>query len=155
MTQLQFNPDAEDKVLNLEQMRFVEFYTALGSDTYGNATQSYLKAYNCSYVTAKSNSAQIIKKPHIIEAINMQLEIQGLNDVTVDRELFSTILQNKDLSSKMAGIREYNKLRKRVVDSQKQPLMIGLSLTQIFDEANKGRVEVTRREDLQFDLGSV
>jgi hypothetical protein len=44
------------------------------------------------------------------------LELQGLNDSYVDKQLELLITQNADFKAKIAAIREYNALKKRIVN---------------------------------------
>jgi hypothetical protein len=47
------------------------------------------------------------------------LDLSGLNDDFVDKELLFVIMQNSDLGSKVKAISEYNKLRQRITDKSK------------------------------------
>lgn len=98
---------------------FCQYYVK-DKDLMGNKIRSYMKAFNVpenKYNSASSNINYIINKEHIILRIDELLkETYGkdLNDNTVDRHLLFVIMQNFDLNAKVAGIREYNRIKGRV-----------------------------------------
>ena len=51
--------------------------------------------------------------------MNKLLDDMGLNDAHVDKQLAFLITQNAELSVKMSAIREFNKLRQRIVEKSK------------------------------------
>lgn len=55
---------AETK-LTAKQMAFCEEYVSNGY----NATQAYLKAYDCEYKTANVEGGRLLKKPHVKEYV--------------------------------------------------------------------------------------
>ena len=111
------NPDLP---LNVKQERFCQLY-ASDREFFGNGVQSYLEAYNPSrknpnwYDIACISASNLLGVPKVFNRINELLEIGGLNDVAVDKQLSFVIHQHKDTSSKVAAIREYNKLRQRII----------------------------------------
>jgi len=102
---------AADK-LNPKQRLFCELF-ASSEEFFGNGVQSYLKAYGCSYSTAKTNAHQQLTKTHILAYINELLEVV-LNEAHADKQLAFLITQNADFGAKMAAIREFNALRQRI-----------------------------------------
>lgn len=88
----------------------------------GNGTHSYAHAYNIPkegnwFKKAAVGSSRLLKSVKISNRITELLNLV-MNDATVDNELGYVITQKSDLSSKVAAIREYNKLKKRVSDLQ-------------------------------------
>lgn len=82
---------------------------------FGNGVQSYIDAFNCeNYDTAKVEASKLLTKPNIIKRINEILDIAGLNDENVDKQLSMLINQNVDFKSKISAIKEYNALRGRI-----------------------------------------
>jgi hypothetical protein len=71
----------------------------------------YDRAYNVCSVEGGKN----LRKPHIQQRVMVLLNEMLRNDV-VDAQLAKVILQNVKLDSKIAAIREYNKLRQRITD---------------------------------------
>lgn len=104
--------------LTLKQETFCRLY-ATDAKFFGNATQAYIKAYAVNtdipgaYTTARAAAHENLTKPHICERINQLLEDIGFTDTEVDKQLAFVIMQHGDLKAKMAGIKEYNQLKKR------------------------------------------
>jgi hypothetical protein len=109
-----------NKKLTLKQKKFCELYSG-NSEFFGNGVQSYLSAYNVdmnkpnAYVIAKSGARENLTKPHILSYINELLEAE-INQVFVDKQLGMLIIQNADLPTKLGAIREYNKLKGRIIN---------------------------------------
>ncbi len=68
------------------------------------------------YKTACSAASRLLRNVKVLERINELLENNVLNDQFVDKQLGLLITQNADFSNKLGAIREYNKLRQRIVD---------------------------------------
>jgi phage terminase small subunit len=101
--------------LNPRQEMFCQLY-ASDREFFGNGTQSYIEAFDLTpnrYGTARTNASLLLTKTNILKRIDELLEIY-INDQVVDKELGFVVLQKADLSAKVAAIREYNKLKKRV-----------------------------------------
>lgn len=107
--------------LNPQQELFCKLY-ASDREFFGNGTQSYIEAYGVdatkpgSYAAARSSASEFLTNPNILDRINHYLDLGGLNDATVDKELLFVIRQHDDKASKVAAIREYNKLKQRITD---------------------------------------
>lgn len=71
------------------------------------------------YDTARNEASVTLAKPCILKRIHDLLDKAGWNDDTVDSALLYVILQMDELPSKVAAIREYNKLKKRTDDAPK------------------------------------
>lgn len=88
------------------------------------------------YLAAKSAAWRLLTNVYILRRIDELMEIY-INDQVVDKNLGVVILQNADFSSKVAAIREYNKLKQRIIDKTDitsggkplpQPIYAGLSI---------------------------
>lgn len=107
--------------LNPKQELFCKLF-ASDREFFGNGVQSYIEAYEPSqskpgwYNSARASASQLLTNPNILKRINQIFEEGGLNDAFVDKQLEIVITQNADLSSKVAGIREYNKIKQRITD---------------------------------------
>jgi phage terminase small subunit len=107
--------------LNPQQEKFCQLY-ATDVEFFGNGVQSYIEAYNPDtskpnwYKTACSVASELLTNPKVFNRINEILEETGMNDVAVDKQLSFLIHQHSDFSAKTAAIREYNKLKQRIVD---------------------------------------
>jgi phage terminase small subunit len=106
--------------LNPKQEMFCKLY-ASDREFFGNGTQSYIEAYNPPktgnwYLVARSRASELLTNPNVLRRINELLELQGLNDSYVDKQLELLITQNADFKAKIAAIREYNALKKRIVN---------------------------------------
>lgn len=107
--------------LNINQEEFCRLYATIPW-YFGNWSESYIMAYwldrskkNTSSV-ARAGASNLLTKPNILQRINEQLEYIWFNDTTVDKELMFLISQHADFSSKVAAIKEYNKLKQRITD---------------------------------------
>jgi Terminase small subunit. len=86
----------------------------------GNGTRAYSDAYGIDQVgnwwkTCAAGASRLLKSTKISTRINDILKVV-MNDAIVDNELGYVISQKSDLNSKVAAIREYNKLKKRISD---------------------------------------
>jgi hypothetical protein len=132
-------PPSEKPNLNPNQEAFCRYY-AQGEGTFGNATLSYAAAYefelgdlsftdkdgNISvhpdfagdYHTCSVNGNKLLRKTEVQERITKLLN-ELLKDEIVDAELAKVVKQDGDLTPKVAAIKEYNKLRGRIIDQTK------------------------------------
>lgn len=121
-------PDEEK--LNAKQELFCQLY-ATDRDFFANGTTSYLEAYGLNAndpkdrANARSSASDLLTKPNILKRIREIMELGEFNDEFVDKELQFVIAQRNDLSAKTAAIREYNKLKSRIIEK--------------FDHTTKGR----------------
>jgi hypothetical protein len=109
------------KRLTLKQERFCQLYARGTVDLYGNATRCYAEAYGVdlergNYKRAQMAGSRLVSNDIISDRINKLLEIESLNDVFVDAQLAFVIRQAGDFGAKVAGIREYNKIRGRITE---------------------------------------
>lgn len=104
---------------NAQQKLFCELFVT--KEFFGNGVQAYIEAYNVdtskkgSYDAARVSASRLLTNANILKFINGLLDDAGLNDIHVDKQLLFLITQNADYSSKVAAIREYNKLKARIV----------------------------------------
>lgn len=109
-----------DIKLTPKQEAFCVYYTS-ATEFFGNGVQSYIEAYDIDitkkgqYNVARAGASENLTKPNILKRIDELLELEGLNDQAVDKELAFVIMQKADLAAKTAAIREYNKLKARVI----------------------------------------
>lgn len=107
--------------LNMKQERFCQLY-ASDREFFGNGVESYIEAYAPDrkdknwYQTAAAAASRLLKNVKVMDRINEILEESGLNDAFVDKQLMFIIKQHADFKSKIAAIREYNKLKARIKD---------------------------------------
>lgn len=98
---------------------FCQFF-AVNYETFGNATQSYAKAYHIDLNrkganhSCRSNGYRLLTNDDILARINQLLSELVMNDTTVDMELAFLIAQKIDFGAKIAAIREYNNLKQRI-----------------------------------------
>lgn len=109
------------KDLNPKQELFCKLF-ATDREFFGNGTQAYIEAYDPPrksknwYVAARNSASDLLTKPYILDRINELLEEGGLNDVHVDKQLAFLITQNADMKTKISAIKEYNKLKSRILE---------------------------------------
>lgn len=103
--------------LNDRQKLFCILYTT-DKFCFGNATKSYIEAYNLQkeqYESARRMGYHLLTNIHIKKFISKFLDEQ-LKEEAVDRQLAKVVTQDKDLRSKVAAITEYNKLKARITE---------------------------------------
>lgn len=110
----------KEKGLNLKQKQFCKHY--ISQEFFANGVQSYIEAYNIeiknggAYNAARVNACKLLTNPNILLYINELLDLSGLNDSFVDKQMTLLITQNADFGSKLGAIREYNKLKSRITE---------------------------------------
>jgi hypothetical protein len=127
------------KLLNPKQELFCQLYVK-NAELFGNATWSYAEAYGYKLVELSDErpknekgevigkserqlaenlcaveGGKLLRKPHIQDRLTALLN-EMLKDEIVDRELAKVILQDDERPSKVAAIREYNKLKQRIIE---------------------------------------
>lgn len=108
--------------LNLRQEAFCENYVEADKDFFGNGTECYIEAYDVdltaknAYQIAASSASRLLKNVKVIERIQQLLEEMGFNDAFVDKQLSFLITQYADLPTKLNAVKEYNKLKGRIVE---------------------------------------
>lgn len=113
----------KDDRLTPEQDEFCKLY-ATDFECFGNGIRAYIIAYGlnptnpCDYANAGNNASKSLDKPHIIKRINELLDAQGLNNLYADKQLLFLISQHEDKATKLQAIKEYNKMRGRIIDRQ-------------------------------------
>lgn len=103
--------------LNEKQKLFAELYIS-DKDCFGNATKAYRTAYNLTpsqFNAAGVSAHHLLRNPKIKAYINELLDAQFKDDA-VDREAAKIVKQDKDLVSKGMMIKEYNKIKNRVIE---------------------------------------
>src|SRR4051794_29415264 len=133
------NGKAEEELDNKRRELFCRYY-AQGEGTFGNATLSYAAAYDFdlgdvsrfdkngvliipkeslpSYNTCSVNGSKLLRDTRV-QARLVVLRNEFLRDDFVDAELAKVIAQDGDLTPKVAAIKEFNKLRGRIIDQTK------------------------------------
>ena len=107
--------------LNPKQEKFSQLY-ATEIEFFGNGVQSYIEAYDPDtskrnwYKSACVIASKLLSNAKVCARITELLEQDGLNDQHVDKQLLFMITQFDDKSSKLAAIKEYNKLKQRITD---------------------------------------
>jgi len=110
--------------LNLQQEQFCQYYVNADREMFGNGAQCYLAVYGAeyllknrkqmSYLSAVAMASRLLSNVKVIERINQLLETGGFSNENVDKQHLFLINQHADLKTKMAAIREFNALKKRV-----------------------------------------
>lgn len=111
----------KEEKLTPKQELFCQLYSS-DREFFGNGVQTYIEVYEPNqskpnwYRSACASASEILSNPKVCNRINELLEDSGLNDSFVDKQLLFIINQHADLGSKIAAIREYNKLKQRIID---------------------------------------
>ena len=107
--------------LNPKQEQFCQLY-ATDREFFGNGVQSYIEVYKPStssrnwYKSACVSASQLLSNIKVYDRINELLDENGLNDAFVDKQLLMLISQQSDFGAKASAIREYNKLKARIIE---------------------------------------
>ena len=120
----------------------------------GNGTRAYADAYGFEqegnwWKTCAAGASRMLKSTKISNRINEILKVV-MNDAIVDNELGYVIAQKSDLNSKVAAIREYNKLKKRISDvtiNDVKVLVLPAALLQ------KNAIEISKPNELAGNSG--
>lgn len=107
--------------LNPKQELFCRLYSS-DREFFGNGVQSYIEAYDIdmskknAYKVAQAAASRLLSNVIVLKRINELLELRGLNDAFIDKQLEFLVTQNAELSTKLSAIKEYNKLRSRIME---------------------------------------
>lgn len=113
-----------DKILddiNERQEKFCKLY-ATQAEFFGNGVETYLEVYDIDktkpnwYKTACAAASRLLSNVKVIARISELLEEEGLNNAFIDKQLKFLVTQYADFGSKLGAIREYNKLKQRIVE---------------------------------------
>ncbi len=138
-------PKKKERELNEKQKYFCELY-ATDREFFGNGTQAYIEAYDIdltkkgAYAAARANACQSLTKTNILKYIREIMELGGLNDERVDKELLFLIEQNAEFGSKLGAIKEYNKLKERITDK------LEISKKGFWDEIDEAEEKELKKE---------
>jgi hypothetical protein len=134
-TALQERPKKREKIaiqdwdLNPRQMQFAELY-ASDKEFFGNGVESYIEAYEPNqskpnwYKSACSSASRLLSSVKVYQYINHLLEMRGLNDSFIDKQLEFLVTQHADFKSKLGAIHEYNQLRRRTEGGGNKTLVV-------------------------------
>jgi hypothetical protein len=119
-------PREKKEKLTLKQEAFCELYVMADKDFFGNGVECYMEVYGDEvdknkpnwYKTAGVNASRLLGNARICDRINELLSDGGLNDQFVDKQLLYMITQHADGNMKLGALREYNKLKQRIIDRQ-------------------------------------
>ena len=115
------NAKKDKEELKAKQEMFCQLY-ATDASFFANGVQAYLEVYDVDrskpkwYQTACSAASRLLSNVKVYMRIAELLEKNGLNDNFVDKQLLFVIGQQSDIGAKVQGIREYNKLKARIVE---------------------------------------
>lgn len=125
-----------EQKINPKQELFCQYY-ATNRDFFGNGVEAYAEAYDLDrnkptwYNTAKTNAWRLLTNADILKRIRDLMELGPLNSEFVDSEMAFVIAQRADLTAKVAAMREYNKLKSRIIEKGKLELMGELTIKQV------------------------
>lgn len=120
-TTLKLNLKKVNKDTNERQELFCQLY-ASDKEFFGNGVETYLEVYDVDrskpnwYKTACAAASRLLSNVKVYTRINELLDSNGLNDTFVDKQLLFLIQQHEDKGLKIAAIREYNKLKQRILE---------------------------------------
>ena len=136
----------EEDELNVKQIKFCENYVS--KEFFGSGVESYIAAYGVDMTkkgalnVAYASASRLLSNVKIYTKINELLEKDGLNDLHVDKQLLFIINQHSDMSSKIAAIKEYNKLKNRIINRMEHTVY---DLQKLTDDDLKKLHELTQK----------
>lgn len=107
--------------LKARQEKFCQLY-AKDVDFFGNGVAAYLEVYDVDkskpnwYKTACAAASRLLSNVKVCERINEIMEECGFNDIAVDKQHAFLIAQHEDKHVKLGAIKEYNKLKQRIIE---------------------------------------
>jgi hypothetical protein len=143
--------ESEEELLQ-RQEKFCQLYTG-EQEFFGNGVESYLEIYDIDktkpnwYKTACACASRLLSNAKVIERISELLEEQGLNDQFVDKQLKFLLTQYADFGSKLGAIKEYNKLKQRIVDKVESRITMVEPI--LGGKANEIQINDSNSEDSQ------
>lgn len=137
---------SQDEKLNPKQELFCKLY-ASDREFFGNGTDSYIEAYDIditkkgAYMAAAASASRLLKNVKVLARIDQLLDNSVLNDQHVDKQLGFWITQKASPQASVAAIREYNKLKSRILDKSE--------VTHKFEDMDDEQLEraIKARED--------
>lgn len=127
--------------LNAKQELFCLLYTS-DREFFGNGVETYVEVYDVDqskrnwYKTACAAASRLLSNVKVMDRINYLLDKQGLNNNFVDKQLKFLISQHADFSSKLGAIKEYNKVKGRIIDKAEVSGLDGKPITVVFKRKN-------------------
>ena len=110
-------PKQRSRALSADHQKFCMIY-ATDYECFGNGVQAYMAVYPmCKPGAAAASASRLLKNVNILKRVDELLDLYLTNQF-VDKELAFVIHQKADLSSKVAAIREYNRLKDRVREGE-------------------------------------
>lgn len=115
------NHKKDKEELKIKQELFCKLY-ATDASFFANGVETYLEVYDIDrskpkwYQSACSAASRLLSNVKVYMRIAELLEENGLNDNFVDKQLLFVIGQQSDIGAKVQGIREYNKLKARIIE---------------------------------------
>ena len=112
----------KERTLNLRQELFCQAYCSSDGEIMGNGVYSYAKAYEIDitdpkkYMSVANSATKLLKKGYILDRISELLQEMGFNDQFADKQLGFLMAQHADFQSKLGAIKEYNKLKGRIIE---------------------------------------
>lgn len=114
-------PEPQSHKLTVKQELFCTLY-ATAREFFGNGVQAYIEAYDVdvsrpgAYASARTHASELLTNRNILKRIDELLELGPLNDTVADRKLAFWMEQQAHPTVAMDAIKEYNKLKQRIVD---------------------------------------
>jgi len=135
-------------VNNLKWEIFCQLYSR-HPNYLGNGAESYGKAWGTNNLKAMSAGGwRLLKNPEILQRVQYLFSKHTLNDVVVDGELAFVLLQREELSSKMQAIKEYNKMKGRVIDRVAHEIDVNDLIDKLY-EIKRDNVESPKRQTVE------
>lgn len=144
-------PKPKKQKPKIKERLFVANMTRIGTDTFNNATWSFIRAYRPdieflsqepipttvdgkphfekspfqrAYDICRTEASKLFAKPHIKDAVNSRLLEMFGDDDKADLRHAQLMFQDADLGVSLSAIRDRNKLKKRV-GADEPPVPLG------------------------------
>lgn len=142
----------EEYDITLQMEMFCQYYTS-PTEFFGNGVQSYAAAYNIdlaqpgAYNSCKALASSMLTRENICKRIDTLLDAGGLNDQFVDKQLLFLITQSAEFAPKLGAIKEYNKMKQRVVDKVEHTIAAPITRIELFSANDHPDVIAKRKRE--------
>jgi len=155
MAEIKSTTDAlKEYDINLQMEMFCQYYTS-PTEFFGNGTQSYAAAYNVdltqpgAYMSCKALASRLLTSVNVLRRIDSLIDAEGLNDQYVDKQLLFLITQSAEFNSKLGAIKEYNKMKQRVVDKVEHTIAAPITRIELFSAEDHPDVKAKREREAE------
>lgn len=127
------------RVISPQEELFCKLYAWEQWEEYrGNGSKSFAMAFDCDNKDVIRNGAyRLLQNAHICKYIDSLIDKAWFTDQNMDSQLCFLATQHADLSAKLWAIREYNKLKQRIIEKIDKNTTITFNINAINEALEK------------------